>query len=69
MVANEGYDVELGARPLKRAIERRVTVVMARALMASSSRRSQQELWLTMEGGAVIGQVRPRVSGVDGARM
>ena len=68
-VANEGYDVELGARPLKRAIERRVTVVMARALMASSSRRSQQELWLTMEGGAVIGQVRPRVSGVDGARM
>ena len=57
-VANEGYDVELGARPLKRAIERRVTVVMARALMDGNQERSKHELWLTMEGGSVVSQVR-----------
>ncbi len=37
---DEGYDVELGARPLKRAVERRVATAVARALFEREAGRA-----------------------------
>lgn len=39
-IADEGYDVELGARPLKRAVERRVATAVARALFEREAGRA-----------------------------
>lgn len=55
-IASEGYDPELGARPLKRAIERKVTSAMARALMGPDHGRPRHQLKLTLEGNSVICQ-------------
>ncbi len=56
-IASEGYDPELGARPLKRAIERKVTSAMARAIMDSDHDRPRSRLRLTLEGGSVVSTV------------
>ena len=39
-VAEVGYDVERGARPLRRVVERRVAPVLARTLLANPERRA-----------------------------
>ncbi|MEM8709860.1 MAG: AAA family ATPase, partial [Planctomycetota bacterium] len=55
-IAEEGYDVELGARPLKRAIERKITAAMARSLMSVDRRSTPGELRLTLRSGSVVCQ-------------
>ncbi len=64
-LANEGYDPEFGARPLKRAIQRQVQNPIAEAILGSRLLRGQKALVDCVDGRFQVHAIESRTSEVE----